>query len=331
MVHAFGDDSLTAGTTSYAAAAQIATADGSVTINVANWGISSLDGLTLKVWLEDGSVNLAQATLPQTFVGTTSGATKTEEGAKSNLRVFTLKKDLQTSWGDLSKLSEEEYSNVISGKGSDGASGNFSNLVHGLNPTNQKIYFGSYNGAPLEFWIAGRETAANGGEISADGDIMTLYQAKSVEQRQFNASNSDYQVPGKPAVILQLAEDQMAEYNGSTVSYPAEQITFKQGDTELDKTVLKWLHRTPGKEKWNEGMPSANGNYELRCYVEGTDNYERTYSAVVNFRMVGPPTADDFIFTPTENLVEDGTPKEATITIKPEITGMGEVSAHKYS
>ena len=48
----------------------------------------------------------------------------------------------------------------------------------GANPTNQKIYFGEKDGNPLEFWIAGRETAANGGTVSDNGEIMTLYQEK---------------------------------------------------------------------------------------------------------------------------------------------------------
>lgn len=325
VVHAFYEDDLTQNTASYAAAKAIPSADGSVTIDVTDWGIDSLNNLTLKVWMEDGSGNLAQATVPQTFVGSSSGATETDEGAKSNLRVFAMKKDLQTSWGDLSKLSSDDYNKVISGNADTETGG-----IMGKNPTNQKIYFGSHNGAPLKFWIAGRETSANDGEISADGDIMTLYQAKSVETKQFDASASNYTVADKPAVTLQLTEGQTAEYTGNGASYPADQITFKQGDIDLDKSTLKWLYRAPGTEAWTAGMPTLRGSYELRCYAEGTDNYERTYSAVVNFTAKTITTAEDFIFTPPENLVEDGTPKEATVTVKPEITGMGEITAIKY-
>ena len=305
VVQAFKEDSLTAGTTGCAAAKQLGAGQTSTTIDVTDWGITSLDGYTVKVWMEDGSGSLAKATVPTTFVGTT----KTETGAVQNGRVFALQKDLQCSWGSLV---------------------NATDLV-GEGATNQKIYFGSHNGNPLEFWIAGRETAANGGAIDKDGDIMTLYQAKSVETKQFNASSNNYDVAGKPAVTLQLAENQTALYTGSGASYPAEQITFKQGDADQDKTNLKWLHRAPGTEVWTAGMPTFRGSYELRCYAEGTDNYERTYSAVVNFTATKDvPTAEDFTFTPPENLTYDGDPKEVTVTVNPGITGMGEITIHYY-
>ncbi len=305
VVQAFKEDSLTAGTTGYAAAKQLEAGQTSAIIDVTNWGISSLNGYTVKVWMEDPTGSLAKATLPTTFLGTS----KTESGAVQNGRVFAMKADLQCSWGSFA---------------------NTTDLV-GEGATNQKIYFGSNNGNPLEFWIAGRETAANGGAIDKDGDIMTLYQAKSVETKQFNASSNNYDVAGKPAVTLQLAENQTALYTGSGASYPAEQITFKQGDADQDKTNLKWLHRAPGTEVWTAGMPTFRGSYELRCYAEGTDNYERTYSAVVNFTATKDiPTASDFTFTPPENLTYDGEPKEATVTVNPGITGMGEITALHY-
>ncbi len=305
VIQAFKDDSLTSGTTGYAAAQQLGAGQTSATIDVTSWGISSLGGYTVKVWMEDNTGSLAKATLPTTFVGTS----KTESGAVQNGRVFAMKADLQCSWGSLA---------------------NTTDLV-GEGTTNQKIYFGSHNGNPLEFWIAGRETAANGGAIGKDGDIMTLYQAKSVETKQFNASSNNYDVAGKPAVTLQLAENQTALYTGSGASYPAEQITFKQGDADQDKTTLKWLHRAHGTEVWTTGMPTFRGSYELRCYAEGTDNYERTYSAVVNFTTTKDiPTASDFTFIPPENLTYDGEPKEATVAVNPGITGMGEITAVHY-
>lgn len=293
VIQAFKDDSLTNGTMGYAAAQQLGTGQTSATIDVTSWGIGSLDGYTVKVWMEDNTGSLAKATLPVTLYGT-----------NENHRVFAMKEDLQCSWGSLA---------------------NATDLV-GEGATNQKIIFGG-----MEFWVAGRETAANGGAIDKDGDIMTLYQAKSVETKQFNVSSNNYDVAGKPAVILQLAEDQTAQYTSSGASYPAEQITFKQGDADQDKTTLKWLHRESGAEVWFDGMPTNIGNYELRCYAEGTDNYERTYSNVVNFTATKDiPTASDFTFTPPENLTYDGEPKEATVTVNPGITGMGEITAVHY-
>lgn len=297
VVQAFKEDSLTAGTTGYAAAKQLEAGQTSATIDVTNWEISSLDGYTVKVWMEDGSGSLAKATLPKTFVGTS----RTETGAVQNGRVFALKKDLQCSWGTLA---------------------NATDLV-GEDATNQKIIFGG-----MEFWIAGRETAVNGGAIDKDGDIMTLYQAKSVETSKFNASLNNYTVADKPAVTLQLAQDPISEiYDGTKKVYPPDQITTAN---LVDGYTLNWLYRTPGTEPWTEGMPTALGNYEVRCYTPGTENYERTYSNVVNFIIKKIPEPSDFVFTGPSSLEYDGKGKAITIEPKPGITGMGAVTVKYY-
>ena len=164
VVQAFKADDLMAGTTSYEAVSKLQFGQTSATLDVQNWGLNSLDGLTVKVWMEDLSdgSSLAKATTPVTFVGTS----KTDTGAVKSSRVFAMKDDLQTSWGTLADTTD---------------------LV-GANPTNQKIYFGKdSSGNPLQFWIAGREAYISGrtpkdgdGEISSTGEIMTLYQANSL-------------------------------------------------------------------------------------------------------------------------------------------------------
>ena len=326
VVHAFKeatDEDLTNGTTSYAAAKKLESGNSSATIDITEWKnsegniITSLDGYTIKVWMEDGSGSLAKATTPVTFVGTT----KTEAGAITNARVFAMKADLQTSWGDLSALSEEDYNNVISGNSASVNSG-----IMGTNPTNQKIYFGAKDGQPLEFWIAGRESAVNGGEIAADGQFMTLYQAKSVERKQFNASTDMYQKADDNAVTLQLVENQSYSVDAIEKIYPQDQITFKQGNNDLDKTDLKWQHRKPGTTAWTDGMPTTPGKYEIRCYAEGMNQYERTFSANVTFTVLSKPSAADFDFIPPQNLIYDGQPKEATVEPKSGITGVGAVT-----
>ncbi len=233
-----------------------------------------------------------------------------------NGRVFALKKDLQCSWGNLAALDETAYNNILAGNGQDGTAGASSNLVCGVNPTNQKIIFGS-----MEFWIAGRETAANGGAIDKDGDIMTLYQAKSVETRKFNVSEDSYTVDGKPAVTLRLYEDQAGS------AYPADKIITAN---LVDGYALNWLHRTPGTNAWTEGMPVKVGNYEVRCYTPGTENYERTYSNVVNFIIKKIPEPSDFVFTGPSSWIYDGTPKAVTVEPKPGITGMGAITIKYY-
>ena len=326
VVHAFKEDSFENGTTSFVAAQKLAAGGTSATIDVSAWDLSSssdLDGYTIKVWMEDGSGSLAAATTPATFYGTSSGISNTGTEIK-NARVFAMKDDLQTSWGDLSALSEEDYNNVISGNPTSENSG-----VMGENPTNQKIYFGEKDGQPLEFWIAGRETAANGGNISASGDIMTLYQAKSVETKQFNASTNNYDVSGKSAVTLQLQDNQSVEYSGSAVKYPGL-ITFTQDNSSLETSGLPWQHRMPGSTSWTDDMPTNPGNYEIRCYAEGTENYERTYSAIVNFKVIGNPSAGDFIFNKPSYLTYDGQPKTVTVKPKTGVTGMGTVTVKYY-
>ena len=328
VVHAYKDDSLTAGTTSYVAAKKITeTGDGkSATIDITEWKnsegniITSLDGYTIKVWMEDNSGNLAAATTPATFYGTSSGISTTGDEIK-NARVFAMKADLQTSWGDLSALSEEDYNNVISGNSASVNSG-----IMGTNPTNQKIYFGAKDGQPLEFWIAGRESAVNGGEIAADGQFMTLYQAKSVETKQFNDSTDMYQKADDNAVTLQLVENQSYSVDAIEKIYPQDQITFKQGNTDLDKTDLKWQHRKPGITAWTDDMPTTPGKYEIRCYAEGMNQYERTFSANVTFTVLSKPSAADFDFIPPTNLTYDGNQKTATVKAKDSITGMGAVT-----
>ena len=329
VVHAFKeatDEDLTNGTTSYAAAKKLESGNSSATIDITEWKnsegniITSLDGYTIKVWMEDGSGSLAAATTPATFYGTSSEISNTGTEIK-NARVFAMKADLQTSWGDLSALSEEDYNNVISGNSASVNSG-----IMGTNPTNQKIYFGAKDGQPLEFWIAGRESAVNGGEIAADGQFMTLYQAKSVERKQFNASTDMYQKADDNAVTLQLVENQSYSVDAIEKIYPQDQITFKQGNNDLDKTDLKWQHRKPGTTAWTDGMPTTPGKYEIRCYAEGMNQYERTFSANVTFTVLSKPSAADFDFIPPQNLIYDGQPKEATVEPKSGITGVGAVT-----
>ena len=271
VVHAFKEDSLTDGHTSYVAAQKLESGNSSATINVSAWDLSSLDGYTIKVWMEDNSGNLAAATTPYTFVGSDSAISKDTNGAgATNSRVFAMKNELQCSWGDLSALSDDDYQRVITLK-------DVTTDLFGKNPTNQKIYFGAdSSGNPLEFWIAGRESAVNGGEIAADGQFMTLYQAKSVETTSFNIAYSKYD-HDKPVGILQLEGSRSAEYTGSQTSYPG------YPDCSYLEEPFKWQHRKIGTTAWKEEMPTDAGKYEIRCYAEGTDNYERTYSAYVDF------------------------------------------------
>lgn len=286
VVHAFKEDSLTGGHTSYVAAKKLAAGGTSETIDVSAWGLSSLNGYTIKVWMEDGSGSLAKATMPVTFVGTE----KKEDGASTNARVFAMKADLQTSWGKLQQADS---------------------LV-GENPTNQKIYFGfdKKDDKPLEFWIAGREDKANDGEISATGEFMTLYQAKSVETKQFNVSTSGYKE--SPTVALQ--DGQSITYTGSSAVYSGT-VTYQNlegTDLELPKNNPTYQYSTDGGSTWTDGMPTNAGTYKIRAKVAANDNYESATSAPVTFII------DKKSITPqitAENKDYDGN-SEATVTVE---------------
>ena len=292
VVHAFKeatDEDLTNGTTSFVAAQKLAAGQSSATINVSAWGLSSLDGYTIKVWMEDGSGSLAAATTPATFYGTSSGISNTGTEIK-NARVFAMKADLQTSWGKLQQADS---------------------LV-GENPTNQKIYFGfdKKDDKPLEFWIAGREDKANGGEISATGEFMTLYQAKSVETKQFNVSTSGYKE--SPTVALQ--DGQSITYTGSSAVYSGT-VTYQNlegTDLELPKNNPTYQYSTDGGSTWTDGMPTNAGTYKIRAKVAANDNYESATSAPVTFII------DKKSITPqitAENKDYDGN-SEATVTVE---------------
>ena len=307
VVQAFKEDNLEAVTTSYEAAYQLAAANvgdnKSIELGVSSWKddsdqqLANLDGYTIKVWMEDasGGSSLAAASTPVTFVGSGGSITKTETGAATNQRVFAMKNDLQTSWGDLSKLSDTDLSNVKSGSnvvGTYGGDSFVTGKVAGVGATNQKIYYGKdTSGDPLQFWIAGREDKADGGEVDSDGEIMTLYQARSDGGREFNASSSNYAGNGN-TVTLQLASEQTAGYTGSAVAYPEDKVTaevinssYPSDKTPIQFKDLGWQHRAQGTTAWIEGMPTALGTYEIRCHAADKDNYERTYSAPVTFEI----------------------------------------------
>lgn len=278
MLHAFKDDDLENGTSSYVAAQKLVTGQNEATIDITNWNLSSLDGYTIKIWMEDNSGSLAKATQPETFIGNSGTITKTSEGEIKNVRVFAMKDELQCSWGDLSKLSDEDFTFVTQGKAYYTSSG----LLSGKNPTNQKIYFGTSdnNKTPMQFWVAGREDKVNDGNVSETGEFMTLYQAKSVETQKFNASKDNYK--GLP--LLNLQDNLSAIYNGNPTTYPGT-ITYQTYDeTPLDNdNPPTFQYSTDGGNTWNNGMPTTAGTYKIRAIMAESDLYESVTSDPVTF------------------------------------------------
>lgn len=259
VVHVFREDSLTDGITNYVAAKELGENGTSTTIDVSQWGLNSFDGYTIKVWMEDGSGSLAKATEPVTFVN--GNLSSNLDSGSHNTRVFAMKADLQTSWGDLSSLSDDDYKKVISGNSVHGG-------VMGTNPTNQKLYFGS-----RQFWIAGRETAANGGEISKDGNIITLYQVKpgADEKKAFNASLADYL--GTPA-----AGDFAFTAPGSLTSDgTAKEATVTSDKTGMGEITIKYYKAdgtTPAAGTDATAAPTEAGKYIVKIDVSEGSLYD---------------------------------------------------------
>ena len=258
----YKQDDLELGTTCYGFVKLIPSdAATEILVDVSNWHLTSLDGYTIKIWMEDAiATNLAPATTPDTFYGE-SGSIGTVGTESTNLRVFAMKNQLQTSWGDLASLESNKYNEVLSG--------NATSLT-GSNPTNQKIYFGTDDsGNPLQFWIAGRENAA--GEISADGDILCLYQSKATESRSFNATTEDY-LPAPTAKDFNITLPMSLTYDGSQKEVT---VSPKDSITGVGAVTVKY-YDTTGQQL--ENAPIYPGTYQVKLDVtEGT-----SYGAVTD-------------------------------------------------
>ena len=283
VVQAFGADSLTAGTVSYEAATMLQSGSTEASMNVSAWNLNSLNGYTVKVWMEDVTMgsSMASATAYSTFVvGSDGSIVETTAGSIHNIRVFATNTQLGTSWGDLSEVSD---------------------LV-GTDATNQKIYLG-YNNGPLQFWIAGRESYRNGGSpeqgegtINPYGDVMTLYQAKTVEMRSFNASTANYLKVPK----LTLEDNCSYSYSGEAKA-PAYTYTYNNINL-FDAPAISYQYRLKGSsEEWTSGLPLDAGEYEVQAIAPATEYYESVMSEPVSYTITEvTPTFTEPTLIPVE-------------------------------
>ena len=250
VVQAYKSDNYVEGCVAFVAAQRIENSSGNIVINVNNWNITSFDGYILKIWAEnaDNGNSLAKATMPQTFACNSNNFIKTEDDETVNLRVFAMKDDLQCSWGTLAS----EYDLV------------------GANATNQKIYFGTdSNGAPMEFWIAGRESYADGkspingdGDIDKNGNIMTLYCATSVEARKFNYSAEAYkEVPTPDMFVVDIPQNTV--YSGTKVKPNVESTYF-------DNITVKYY----SENNMLVESPVNAGKYLIKVDIPESELYE---------------------------------------------------------
>ena len=159
-----------------------------------------------------------------------------------------MKDDLQCSWGTL--VNEGDFV--------------------GLNATNQKIYFGTdSNGVPMEFWIAGRESYADGkspingdGDIDKNGNIMTLDCATSVEARKFNYSAEAYkEVPTPDMFVVDIPQN--AVYSGTEVKPNVESTYF-------DNITVKYY----SENNMLVESPVNAGKYLIKVDIPESELYE---------------------------------------------------------
>ena len=337
VVQAYKNDDLMAGCEAYTAAQKISSASGTATVSVDGWNLSSLDGYTVKIWAEkaDSGSSLAKATAPKTFVGANGSVAQTNAGSATNSRVFAMNNELQCSWGKLASA----------------------DALVGENPTNQKLYFGTdSNGMPMQFWIAGRESYISGtspidgdGVIDANGSIITLYSAKTVENRRFNSSTSDY----TSDIVHELGSDGECNCGVKCV----HRISFVQTDliisgecSNCDAVVIFEL-KAPKNLIYDGTLKKATvvcesdilpipeivyksgveildtppvdvGEYTASITVDGcTASVDFTIYKIV-------PTADMFMMTPPLSLVYDETVKH--VAVDSNVSGIGAITVKYY-
>ncbi len=93
--------------------------------------------------------------------------------------------------------------------------------------------------------------------------------------------------------------------------------------------LSSFSYRVKGTVAWTNNHPSDAGIYEMRTRVQASDNWELLETTIEFEIKKAIPTVDTFDFTPPANLVCDGLAKEATVTVKEAIEGVGSVTV-KY-
>ncbi len=90
---------------------------------------------------------------------------------------------------------------------------------------------------------------------------------------------------------------------------------------------VEFAYRELGTTDWGANPPTEAGSYEMRAYVPASDNWE-LLETIVEFEIKqATPTADIFDFAPPANLdVCDGSAKEATVTVKEGVEGVGSIT-----
>lgn len=251
-------------------------------IDIADWfneggSIDSLIDYTIKVWVERPAGYLAtylsRTTDPVTFkivanenAGTAGESAvrmeylETEENIKAasvDITSFATKDELGCSWGDLTELSDEEYTQLLAGTLEYNSS-----VKEKVGATDQKIHFGTYtdngNTYTLTSWIAGRE---DNGVIDSKGETLVLYQAikDNKNQLSFNSSTSNYLGTTLPdiSVVRQAIAGGIGDAGSGMYSYVTD-FWEKAITVRVDNTEYTY------EEFYNNFYVGDKGGYQYR-------------------------------------------------------------------
>lgn len=249
--------------TAYCASQKILSEEGTVKIDCQNWGLNDLTDLKLKFWLESVPEENSLAYVSDVFICNGSDLENIEKLSleapgyyTKNEKVFSLKKDLSCSWGEVTDIDYGTYSGG----------------------TNQKIFFGRQDDVPMSFWIAGREDPDE--NLDDQGDVVCLYADSCQGVCKFNLDTE--KKLGFDRVTLVLKE-------GINVLFTGEEIQFSKDDIFLANENLenvRWRYRTHDEVEWTCSMPKETGEYEIQAFIPETDEHETIYSVPVNFKII---------------------------------------------
>ncbi len=199
-----------------------------------------------------------------------------------------------------------------------------------LNAPENAVYYGESNAATITYsngWCGGELTVTYSGTAN-DG---TEYTGVPVKAGEAVASVTIDDVTASINYTVAKATNEWIEapsIDGWTYGedYNDPTATAKFGDYR----DLSFSYRVKGTIAWTNNTPSDAGIYEMRTRVQATDNWELLETTIEFEIKKATTTVDIFDFTAPTNLnVCDGLAKEATVTVKEGIEGVGSVTV-KY-
>ncbi len=181
------------------------------------------------------------------------------------------------------------------------------------------------DGAEVTFTYCDTEDGTYTAELPTftNAGTYTVYFKANAERHEETGGSFEV-VVNKATNTWEEAPDIVGWTYGENGNEPT--ATAKYGNVNSES----FSYRAKDTDEWNNSPPTDAGIYELRARVQASDNWE-LLETIIEFEVAkADPTADIFDFTPPTNLdVCDGLAKEATVTVKEAIEGVGSVTV-KY-